>query len=180
MMNLLKHHKSVIEWFVSEAVSGQWDRNRIRKELSVLGTSQMDIYNGKLCPYKISVKLEQQVQEVIYSEKSYYEWLFSEGRTYREVTICDGSTWTLLKGKKDGFYAHIHPSRQSELCFRAKANTLRTVIGILINMKQNQSPALSISAINYIRTEYFRLSPIRRMEDSQAILNLLKTFDFLM
>jgi hypothetical protein len=145
--------------------------------LNIMGSSLSDVYSGQLTPEQIRKQVINFLKENRKdSPAEYLQWLGPGRGDFREVTLDDGSVWTLLQGKDTRFFIHIHPSRYSPHSRRVKTNLLRTAAatrfwGIL---HPNEKPGLV--TINHIRAQYLNLSPVDERH-LKGINNVLQWLD---
>ncbi len=170
--NLLKHHMLSIRQFLSIAKSRDFSYDRIKKELVIVGTSQMDIYSGILYPAEIVQEIKEILGVSIASEKNYIDWLFEENKEYRQLNLSDGSTWTCRLCTEPDMFVHIHPSRYSKNSFRCKAHSLRSAICLSIWAVLNKIDEPSVQDLNFVRTKYLQLSPVNESKSDHTSLRL--------
>lgn len=132
-------------------------------KLKMLGESQFDIYSGSLTPDEIAGDIIDTLKGFnVYEQDAYFQWIERSNQLFWQVSISDGSEWTLRQGDEPGeFYIHIHPSRHSKYTRRMKANHLRTALSTLImaNMRK-EKPGLAL--LNKVRQEFLGLSPVTK------------------
>ncbi len=131
-------------------------------KLKMLGDSQFDIYTGELSPDKIGHDLINTLMGFrVYDKESYFRWIDSSNQLFWQLSISDGSEWTLRKGDTEDFYIHIHPSRHSKHTQRLKASHFRTALSTLImaNMR-NEKPSLNL--MNIVRRNYLGMSTVTK------------------
>jgi hypothetical protein len=138
-------------------------------ELLLLGTSVMDVYEGKLSPQEIVSEIQSQLTAAgHFGRPEFMAWIGTAG--YRELTLTDKSRWVLRPGDTYERYIHIHPGRGGAFTFRAKANVLKTA---LLWRATSHSAALpDTHALNAVRAQ-LELSPVAEVEDAAHLKLLL-------
>ncbi len=164
MLNGWKHHNA----FLLDQVRG-WVQKPEQlfplfvAKLKMLGESQFDIYSGDLSPGAISHDVSNILEGFnVFEREAYMQWIERSPQLFWQVTISDGSEWTLRQGDdSEEFFIHIHPSRYSKFCYRLKANQLRTALSTLViaNMRK-EKPCMPL--LNKVRQEYLGLSPVSK------------------
>lgn len=167
-----KHHLlSVLEWL--DENTGIWNNNT-NLLLKSIGNSQLDHYIGNLSPGYIKTDISSVLLSMDITDKEIYvEWLERNGG-FQEITISDGSVWTLRAINKEA-YIHIHPSRYSKNTIRIKANTLKTVICTLL-FENRSNFTFNIKSINRYRETYIGLSPLRLNSNHYELQNVFSLF----
>ncbi len=111
------------------------------KRLVVLGNLVMDLYIGGLQVDEITTEIILALKKAhVFREEEYKSWISESKKSYRTLSISDGSRWTLLWGRNDGRYIHIHPARYSRHSVRIKALPLKTAILLLLEGKGWSDP----------------------------------------
>ena len=175
-LNCWKHHAGFIANQIKKTKSKEGLRN-INSLLLKIGESQMDLYLGKLTPSEIKEFTKSLLKEKnVFKYEPYEQWLFSEGREYRLITLPDKSIWALRMGIEKENYIHIHPGRYSLHTIRVRALTLKTAICVMvyINMYKISSPNLEL--INNVRNEFLNAAPVKSLSLTSGLLKLLKVF----
>lgn len=127
-----------------------------------MGASVTDLYTGSLNPDAIAKEVTAHLQEKGLIESSpYSNWIDLASKHFREITLCDGSRWTLLKGKEAGSHLHIHPSRYSPLTFRVKTSILKSALALIAWCSFLQIEELQVEQVNFLRAKYLDLSPVK-------------------
>lgn len=164
MLNGWKHHNA----FILDQVT-RWVQKPEQlfplfvAKLKMLGESQFDTYTGDLSPEAIANDVSNILDGFkVYERDAYLQWIERSPQLFWQVTISDGSEWTLRQGdESEEYYIHIHPSRHSKYCYRLKANQLRTALSTLVmaNMRK-EKPCMPL--LNKVRQEYLGLSPVSK------------------
>ncbi len=132
-------------------------------KLKMLGESQFDIYTGSLSPDEIAGDIMETLKGFnVSEEEAYLQWIERSNQMFWQVSISDGSEWTLRQGDdSEEYYIHIHPARHSKYTRRMKANHLRTALSTLImaNMRK-EKPGMAL--LNKVRQEFLGLSPVTK------------------
>lgn len=163
MLNGWKHHMGFLAFQIRKwtAKPEQLYPLFVAK-LKVLGDSLFDIYTGKLDPGQITAELTTTLQGFhVFDKEAYTRWIDSSSQLFWQLSISDGSEWTMRHGDSEEFYIHIHPARHSLYSERLKANQLRTALATLIlaNMRGEQ-PNMRI--LNQVRQDYLGLSRVTK------------------
>ncbi len=94
-LNCLKHHAGFIEKQINK-IKKEEELETLPLFLLKIGESQMDLYLGKLAPLELTEFIRKFLKKhKVFEYESYKQWLFSEGKEYRLITLRDKSTWTL-------------------------------------------------------------------------------------
>ena len=176
-LNCWKHHAGFIANQIKKIKSKEELRN-IPSLLLKIGESQMDLYLGKLTPSEIKEFTKNFLKEnEVFNYEPYEQWLFSEGKEYRLITLPDKSTWTLRMGSQKENYIHIHPGRYSLHTIRVRALTLKTAICVMayLNIHENFFPDLKL--INDVRKEFLNAAPVKSLSATSGLRRLLNVFN---
>ncbi len=170
--NKLKHRLLSIVEFIqkSDLASSQ-----TIAEINKIGHSETDVYIGKLSVSEIFREVVETLRkyDALQFER-YKEWLFSEGKDYKEISLSDSSKWTLRLGENPNKFIHIHPSREQKLVLRLNASTLKTAI---LFLTANHDKDNNLVEINKLRTEYLNLPPIKSLaiaKKLESTINFLR------
>lgn len=131
-------------------------------KLKVLGDSLFDIYTGKLDPGQIAAELTTTLQGFhVFEKEAYTRWIDSSSQLFWQLSVSDGSEWTMRHGDAEEFYIHIHPARHGLHTERLKANQLRTALATLIlaNMRGEQP---NMPLMNHVRQDFLGLSRVTK------------------
>ena len=106
-----KHHMGFIATSINK-LSVKIDDATITAICHGIGGSMLDLYIGNLSPENIASEILEKVKcnGALVKEK-FTHWVCNSGDNYQQVTISDGSYWTLRLGRYPERYVHIHPSR---------------------------------------------------------------------
>ncbi|MBZ0199687.1 MAG: hypothetical protein K8H86_07465 [Ignavibacteriaceae bacterium] len=166
IFNCWKHHLQFLK------KSARLPIEEIKKGIVHLGESQMDLYTGTLTLKNICDEIEVQLERVIkINLLNYLQWLQADGKSYKAITLSDGSQWTLRFGEDPINYIHIHPCRQSANTIRVKSYALKTA---LIITSLNSDKQINTEFINLIRKEYLSLAPVKSVKEDAAVLKLVE------
>jgi hypothetical protein len=173
LFSALKHHLDYIRMYI-EARSDPEDNNenkQIIKELRHLGTTVMDVYNGRNSTGIICGEIAGNLQSAdLFERESYSVWTGKGVNDYRIIELSDGSKWTLKYHNSDSRYVHFFPARSSPHSFRVKANTLKSAILYLILIGKDY---VNAGDLNYAR-EMAGLSPVRDTLETEAITEMIE------
>jgi len=176
-LNCWKHHAGFIANQINKIKSKEELRS-IPSLLLEIGESQMDLYLGKLTPSEINEFTKNFLKEnEAFNYEPYEQWLFSEGKEYRLITLSDKSIWALRMGIEKENYIHIHPGRYSLHTIRARALTLKTAICVMayLNIHENFFPDLEL--INDVRKEFLNAAPVKSLSATPGLRRLLNVFN---
>ena len=175
--NCWKHHAGFIAKQIKK-IKNEDELKNIPSFLLTIGESQMDLYLGKLTPFEITGFTKNFLKEnEVFKYELYEQWLFSEGREYRLITLQDNSTWALKMGNQKENYIHVHPGRYSLHTIRVRALTLKTAICVMayISIHKNFSPDLGL--INNVRKEFLNAAPVKSLSSTSGLGRLINVFN---
>ncbi len=139
-----------------------------------IGGSVLDLYTGSLMPNAIAHEvIEILSRKYVITHPEYSIWIDNLGNGYRQISLSDGSSWTLRNGKYPNRYVHIHPSRYSEKTIRVKPSTLKTAITMVILYPQ-QFTQPTVEQLNFARKLFPNLSPVKGIKSVSSTIRLLK------
>ncbi|MBD1398640.1 hypothetical protein H9Q13_15815 [Pontibacter sp. JH31] len=155
----LKHHLGYIREFIKEQATAE--EVTLIAQLQTIGSSQLDLYLGKLSTQQIAQEtiLYLESQHILEPE-AYQLYLSNSEANYGLLTLSDGSKWVLRWGVVKGRHVHLHPARYSQHTIRVKANTLKTAVATLLALKRVSAAASDLSLINHARVQWLELAPI--------------------
>ncbi len=156
----LKHHQGYLQYFIQHS-----SEEEFYAAIPRIGASQMDLYCGELSPHSIGQEILGQLKESgVETETDFISFLANK-QGYQNLTISDGSTWTLLRGDDPERYVHIHPARYARHCIRVKAGALKTAI---LMLRHDLTPTCETEQVNALRKS-IGLSPIKHLQVSEGI-----------
>jgi len=174
VFNPLKHHFGYIRRFITEAISLKPDDGELQEILSGIGAPMTDIYFGDLSVQEILDTTSTMLKERdVISLSSYREWLNNE-KMYRFLELPDASKWIFLEGRNEERYIHFHPAKYSELTFRVRGSTLRTVIAVKIKGADQPENWFNVGFVNDIRSSLLGFSPVKRVVKDRGIGRLMQ------
>jgi hypothetical protein len=162
LFNCYKHHL----WFLRERVrqvGNMRELAKLAKELKVVGSSVMDMYEGTHSPAELVRLIERYLEwgkHLGYDE--YREWLMGNNG-YRLVQIIDGSEWVLRLGENRERYIHFHPARNSNRTFRLHSTSLKTALMACVYCQLNKCSVENLTVVNKIRSKYLDLPPLKAL-----------------
>ncbi len=141
-------------------------------KLKVLGESQFDLYSGKLSPEEIAHDVtEKLIGFNVYEPEAYRQWIERSNQLFWQVTVSDGSEWTLRQGEDAVYYVHIHPARHALYTERIKANPMRSALSTLVlAAMRKEKPGMAL--LNKVRTEYLGLSALTKPMSKEIFTDL--------
>lgn len=157
--NELKHHLGAIGSYI---INYNQPLAHLKKALSEIGESQMDLYTGQLKCGAIYKEIGKQLlANHHFSKLDFKKWIITGGG-YQMVELSDESKWVLRISESSIPYIHVHPARYSKYTVRVKASHLKTAIAFKI-LQLKEKTDLSVSTINYLRTKHLFISPIKKL-----------------
>ena len=156
----LKHHLGYLRHFIHNSTDEEF-----YAALPRIGASQMDLYCGELRLHHIGEEILGQLAAMGIVVESDFISFLTQGGGHQNLTISDGSTWTLLRGDDPELYVHIHPARYARHCIRVKAGALKTAIMMLRN---GVTPKNETAQVNALRVAN-GLSAIKNLQGSEGI-----------
>jgi hypothetical protein len=171
--NCWKHHSGFIKQQI-KLYSRTRDQIQLKKQLLIIGESQMDLYFGELTPSKISREIISYLKkEKSFSFDKYIDLLLKDGKNYKLVQLSDKSNWTLRLGENQERYIHIHPARYSPHTIRVKATTLKTTILILCFEQTKEIEGVNTEIVNNIRKKYLNEPPLKSLSKASGLIRLI-------
>lgn len=175
-LNCWKHHAGFI---VKQIKKNEIEEklNDISSLLLKIGESRMDLYLGKLAPFELTDFIRKFLKKLkVFEFESYKQWLFSENKGYRLVTLPDKSTWTLRMGNQRENYIHIHPGRYSAHTIRVRALTLKTAICVMVYLNVYKISSPDLQLINSVRKKFLKAEPVKSLSSTSGLKRLLNVF----
>ena len=170
LLNALKHHAGSIRSFAAQAFI---DIESLPQLCKVVGTSQMDLYYGRLSIDAIRDEVMVQAEHIGVLDPEKYESWLKNGNGYKKLILSDSSVWILRWGEEKTKFIHIHPGRYSPHTIRVTANTLKTAIAVCACLKRGVIADTNLQNINVVRRTVLGLSPIRQMKKTDPIVKTL-------
>lgn len=174
--NLLKHHLNYIKERINYSIEDETESFiTLKNELLKVGNSQMDIYTGNLSPSSICREILNELHRLeINGIVLYKDWIFSNPQAYQTLLLSDKSKWVLRIGEDEQKYVHIHPARNSFLCIRVKATTLKTAIFASVFSRIKHQVPDNLSIINSVRKEFLKEPPVKSISTARNLIKLIK------
>lgn len=170
--NTYKHHLLFLYEQHKQWKNMEW--KQIEKETQAIGDNLLDLYIGNLDVNNICTEcLEFLNEKRIIQRKNFSNWLIPED--YRKIILSDTSEWIIKQGNDISRYIHIHPAKKSPYTFRVRANTLKTLLAILY-FDNSELNKIDLQFVNYIRTRYLNISPIKSLQKDKGILRFYSLF----
>jgi len=171
--NCWKHHSGFIKQQI-KLYSRTRDQIQLKKQLLIIGESQMDLYFGEYTPSEISREIISYLKkEKSFSFDKYIDLISKDGKNYKIVQLSDKSSWTLRLGENQERYVHIHPARYSPHTIRAKATTLKTAILVLWYKQFGEIKLIETEAVNFIRKKYLNEPPLKSLSKASGLIRLI-------
>ena len=173
LFNPLKHHLGFMKDFVdTRSETGRKnDDNDLVKELKHLGTSVMDVYNGKLPLNRICREVLDFLFEKKLSDRlTYSAWTGTKMNEFKIILLSDGSEWTLKYHNNNSRFVHIFPARGSRYSFRVKSNTLKSALLYYIKVGKDFVTGDDLNSVRPL----LGLSPVRDAVDTEAIVEMIE------
>ena len=168
LFNPLKHHLGYINSYIKQYNE---DLSNLRKDLQLIGSSQMDIYCGTMLVGDIVENISNFLTNSLINNKIQYIEVILKVNKFRVIDLSDGSKWVLLPGIDPDRFIHFHPARYSPNTFRITANALKSLIAAGIMFGQS----MGLKEINSARA-LLGLGPIRKLNPNQGIGKYLQYF----
>jgi hypothetical protein len=170
--NPSKHHLNWICEEIYQSIKTPGNSN-IRDEflhnIQSMNSNQIDIYTGSLLPLEIIEEIKHKTEHTALQTKLNFK-LWLNKQEFKLVEIKDTSVWVLREGHNDNNYIHIHPARTKPHSIRIHGNSLKTAI---LHILLYQNKPLTLMDINYIRSTYLDLSPVKNLETCERIRNTI-------
>ncbi|MGL4598804.1 MAG: hypothetical protein ACRCYO_14910 [Bacteroidia bacterium] len=163
-----KHHLGVLQMLIKNYLPEQ--QAELVQVLKRIGASQMDVYEGKLSATEICNELGALLAKQNQLEEHAFLSLLEPSGFYACETS-DGARWVLRRGDIPNHYVHIHPARYSPHTFRAKAGALRTALAWMCFCPKQE---IKTSAINFLRSRWLDLSPVKDVQELDGFQSILK------
>lgn len=171
LFNPMKHHLAFLREFIILRSEGEStdDIKDLVKELKHLGTSVMDVYNGRLSVLSICNEVEKYLEaKSLMNKESLTKWTGTNN--LRIITLSDDSEWTVKYHNSISRFVHFFPARSSPHSFRVKSNTLKSAMLYLILIEKDY---ISAEDLNKVRS-LLVLSPVKDSFDTEAILEMIE------
>ncbi|RKY90147.1 MAG: hypothetical protein DRQ13_12995 [Ignavibacteriae bacterium] len=176
-LNCWKHHAGFIAKQIKQIKNEEGLKN-ISSILLKIGESQMDLYLGKLTPFELTEITKKFLKKnIVFKYESYKQWLLSEDKEYRLITLPDKSIWTLRMGNQRKNYVHIHPGRYSLHTIRVRALTLKTAICVMAYLNIHKNFSLNLKLVNNVRKEFLNAAPVKSLSSTSGLRRLLNVFN---
>ena len=172
--NTYKHHFQFLLKQIEVWQEQEWQQ--VEAEIISIGENLLDFYTGDLTVENICTEcLHYFKRNGIFSKGEFTNWL--NRHEYRKIKLSDSSEWIIKKGNDENRYIHIHPAKQSTHTIRVRAVTLKTVLAIMVKISNiSDNMHINLSNVNYIRSEYLHLSPVKSIQRDKGILRLWEIF----
>lgn len=140
--------------------------------LQKIGTSQMDMYTGRLTEEAIFAEVIAQLTALdILPPTAFAAWVAARDG-YMELTLSDTSRWVLRLSDDPERYIHLHPGRYSPHSLRIKAAALKTAMVYKAAADNGLLSGELLTDMNTVRA-MAALSPVRSLDDAQHILKII-------
>ena len=174
IFNGLKHHRLVILEFIKKSIEDKYPIDTLNLTMKKVGNSMIDLYHGDLKPQDISGEIIDLLKlKSNFYKDAYYKYVFDVPKKFRKVKISDGSEWTLLLGREEEFYLHIHPARGSKFTTRVRAISIKTAILLKVFFEKELVDGDLVSMVNKVRIDYLHESPIKNEADTISLKRVL-------
>jgi len=172
LFNPFKHHLGFIKEFINQNIdNSKLNIQLLSKDIKHLGTSVMDIYNGKLPVSNIcSEALEFLKRKGTLDMNAYSHWTGTKADSFKIIKLSDESQWTLKYHDDHQRFIHLFPARNSSHTFRVKANTLKSALIYIIIIGKD---LVTGEDLNKVRP-FLGLSPVKDAIDTEAILEMIE------
>jgi hypothetical protein len=171
----LKHHLAYIREFIQMNIDA--DDSYLKAQFKTIGSSQLDLYLGRLSAQQIAHETILYLQEhQTIGPDAYRIYLLESKASYGLITLSDGSNWVLRWGIVAERHVHLHPARYSPHTLRIKANTLKTALAVHIAARRYNQP-VGLQLVNQVRTQWLGLAPIPAFLPGGALASLVCLLD---
>jgi hypothetical protein len=172
LFNPFKHHLGFIKEFINRNIDNPgMNIDMLSKDIRHLGTSVMDIYNGKLFVRNICSEAYELLEKKGLLVKDVYSlWSGTNNDSFKVILLSDGSQWTLKYHENQQRFVHLFPARNSSHTFRVKANTLKSALIYNIIIGKDLVTSEDLNKVRPI----LGLSPVRDAIDTEAILEMIE------
>lgn len=175
-LNCWKHHLGYVKSCFSTQTLPPISQEEIKESILFIGDSLLDIYVGILGVHDISRQVLNHHELIKISNLlEYQSWIKGEAKSYKNIYISDGSSWTLRLGTNDKRYIHIHPSRYSCNTLRVRGSTLKTVIAYVAYFGLSDRN-ITVEKVNIARLNLTKLPPIKSTSSLIAVNRIFKLF----
>jgi hypothetical protein len=174
--NSIKHHLLFARQMIAGLTENETNKDlkAILNEIKKIGNNILDLYIGKLAINEIFNEIVFQLNSLQIEEKNdFVKWLSPSG--YKTLELSDNSMWILRYRIKDDSFVHIHPARYGKHVIRITGSAWKTALTIAI--LKNKIPGKlidSIDKINFVRTHFLKLSPVKKIVAGSNLDNTLK------
>ena len=144
-------------------------------EINVIGNNVLDLYIGNLTSAQIIEELTIKLESAnIFNKESFELYLGNDG--YKNIKLSDGSQWILRLANMKQKFIHVHPSRSGKFTTRISGAAWKTAITFILFEKEISNLGVLLNKVNFIRTKYLKLSPVKMFRSNS---NILKTIGLL-
>ncbi len=134
----------------------------------------VDVYTGILPISGILQDIRFQLEKQgLFNEQEFRHFINVKPGKFHNIQVSDGSIWTLLAGKDQDRYLHIHPARKSSDTIRVPAISLKTafLLRVLFDGKEKEGDLVEL--VNIIRARYLKESPVKNASYTKRIQRIL-------
>ena len=177
--NPWKHHKNYIcRQIINYSLQKDSEFKELKKNLLLIGKSQMDLYTGELTFPQImqNISCELLKQKVI-DKASYKNWLKELNADYRNIKLPDDSEWTLRLSDNYEKFIHIHPARYSLNTIRVRAATLQSAIAAVVLSRLKSESPYDINIINESRRKFLGESPVKAIYKNSGLGRMISLLE---
>jgi hypothetical protein len=191
LFNLLKHHLGYMKDFIDDMLASLPDfpiaplnyqlmlncppaplkGGVIRKSLTHIGSTVMDVYHGSLSAKTICEEISDYLKNHNLTDfEKYSGWTGRNPESFRIIALSDESEWTLKFNNDHNRYVHIFPARNSRYTFRVKGNTLKSALIYIILIGKDMVTGKDLNKVR----PYLGLSPVKDAIDAEAIVEMIE------
>jgi ribosomal protein S18 acetylase RimI-like enzyme len=169
--NPWKHHKNFIRrQIIKYSLQKDAGFKELKKNLLLIGKSQMDLYMGELTIPQIMQNIScWLVKQKVVDKESYKNWLKELSDEYRNIKLPDDSEWTLRLSGNDEKFIHIHPARYSLNTLRVRAATLQSAIAAVVLSRLKSASPYDINIINESRRKFLGEPPVKTIYKNSGL-----------
>lgn len=171
--NAIKHHHKYVLGIIEDSKKKSLNTDQIIFDIQSIPNNILDLYIGNIVVEKILSQLLKQLESNnILSKKNYENWIFKPG--YKILKLSDDSYWVFRLGKNDNKFIHIHPAHKGKQTIRLKGSAWKTAVMTALKQDQNSGQINLLNKVNYTRTRYLRLSPLKEIISNSSLYISLK------
>ena len=164
----IKHHHKYVLNIIEDSKKKNLETDQIIFKIKSIPNNILDLYIGALDAQTILSQIFLQLESNnILNKKDYEIWIFKTG--YKLLKLSDNSYWVLRLGKNDEKFIHLHPAHKGEQSIRLKGSAWKTAVMTAIKLDLNSKHINLLNKVNFTRTQYLGLSPIKEIISGSSL-----------